>query len=258
MAEHVYHIFHINADGNYLLFVFFSTIASYNLHLHYTQHVKVEHRRTHWSLQHQNIHLILFVVSAFVAGFFAWRLIDHWFELGIAVILTFLYTAPKFPFRSLKWLKNIAIGKTIFLSFVWTYVTTILPFLIYDVDLTLSNYAFTIARFFFIYAACIIFDYRDKEQDREEGIRSMITYFSERNILILFYISIALSILIYFLSYRYGMDGRIAIIQIVPCFILPFLFSRARKDFSDYLYAFGVDGMLVLPAILYYLIYKIS
>jgi 4-hydroxybenzoate polyprenyltransferase len=51
---------------------------------------------------------------------------------------------------------------------------------------------FTASRFFFVYACCLIFDYRDREDDRAAGIVSMITLLNEKGIDRLFYGSMIL------------------------------------------------------------------
>ena len=80
---------------------------------------------------------------------------------------------------------KVAVGKTVFLAFVWMWVTAMLPFILGHGEWTTGVILFFISRFFFIYAICIMFDYRDRESDRAEGIRSMITYFSEAGCVVL-------------------------------------------------------------------------
>ncbi len=107
------------------------------------------------------------------------------------MVLTFLYSAPKVPHATFRWLKKIAIGKTIFLAFVWMYVTTLLPFLIADASKQgwMEAVLLSIYRFFLVYAICILFDHRDREEDRAEGIRSLITSLEEPHLDKLYYAS---------------------------------------------------------------------
>ena len=110
--------------------------------------------------------------------------------LAFGAFVTFLYSAPKLPQPIFRSLKTIAIGKTLFLSLVWTYVTAILPVFIDNKSLKGESLFFSISRFGLIYAICIIFDYRDREDDKRDGIRSMITYFGEKGIDFIFAISL--------------------------------------------------------------------
>src|SRR5690606_6399426 len=180
----------------YLLFVFFSTICSYNFHWYLTPEAETEKMRVNWTQRHKQLHLLLFCIGALGSAWYYFYFIEHWFWLSGAALLTFLYSAPKLAFRPFLYLRKIAIGKTIFLSFVWMYVTTLLPLIFSETLFTGKAFLFCISRFLFIYAICIIFDYRDRINDRKEGVKSMITYFSEKGINRLFYASL----LLYFLS----------------------------------------------------------
>src|SRR5688500_2167409 len=139
MVMQVYQLFELHQQStDYLLFVFFATLSSYNMHWYFTPFISAEKERSKWSSDHRQVHLIIFITGALFAAYFGFKLIDHWQYIAIAVILTFLYSAPKLPIPAFHWLKKIAIGKTLFLTFVWTYVTTILPLLINEVEWTTS------------------------------------------------------------------------------------------------------------------------
>jgi len=177
-------------------------------------------------------------------------LIEDWLWIGISMILTFLYSAPKLPFRAAYFLRKIAVGKTIFLALVWMYVTSILPIIVSDVSWKTPHTLFCIGRFFFIYAVCIIFDFRDREQDKREGIKSMITYFNESGINSIFYGSI----IVYFITtvalFSNGFSIPLIIVLLLPAFIVTGLYRYSKKNFSDYLYYFILDGMMAFSALL--------
>jgi hypothetical protein len=116
--------------------------------------------------------------------------LHQWEWLLATAFITFLYSAPKIPFPPFNHLKKIAVGKTIFLSLVWTHTTAILPLVLSNVHWQDQHFLFVINRFFLIYPICILFDYRDREEDKREGIKSMITHFSEKGIKALFYSSL--------------------------------------------------------------------
>ena len=96
----------------------------------------------------------------------------HYRALLPGILLTFLYSAPKLPQKIFRGLRRIAIGKTLYLAFVWVYVTTVLPIIVAGARWHPSFIFFTASRFFFVYACCLIFDYRDREDDRTAGIVS--------------------------------------------------------------------------------------
>ena len=231
-------------------FVFFATICSYSFHWYLTPPDQgLYSDRIPWLAKNRKVHLVLFwigLVGSFVSTLF---MLEFWLWLLLAVFLTFLYSAPKLSYSYFTWLRKVALGKTIFLALVWTYVTTILPLIISDRDWKLSFALFAAGRFFFIYAICILFDYRDREHDRIQGIRSLITYLSEKGINYLFAISLlAFSVLTMTLS-RYGLSSRSLVMLLVPAGITAALYGYAQKNFSDFLYFFVLDGLMAASAV---------
>lgn len=147
-------------------------------------------------------------------------------------------------------LRRIAVGKTIFLAFVWMYVTSLLPFLISGRAWQPAFTWFACSRFLLIYAICILFDYRDREDDKADGIRSMITWFNDRGINILFSISLALFAVCTTMLYTAGFAVVTIAVLLVPGIITGTLYNYAKRNFSDYLYYFVLDGLMMLSAIL--------
>lgn len=234
----------------YLAFVFFATLSSYNFHWYLTPDTPSENARVRWTQQHKKLHLILCAIGGIGAAWYFFNFIHNWYWLMGAVVLTFLYSAPKLSIGPFPALKKVAIGKTIFLSFVWTYVTTILPIAFDNDSWDQRSLFFILSRFFLIYAICILFDYRDRDYDRREGIRSMITWFSEQGINRLFYFTILLFIASTVALHYYGMSITIIICLLSTLLILLPLYPVAKKNFSDYLYYFVLDGLMMFSAIL--------
>ena len=234
-------------------FVFFSTVCSYNFHWALTPYSIAPSQRLQWDEKHESYHLLLSIAGIVGAIFCFFFIKDHWFYIGIAAILTFLYTAPKISFPPFQWLKKIAIGKTIFLAMTWTYVTAVLPILIDGNIETEKAIFFCAGQFFFIYAICILFDFRDREYDKAEGIRSMITFFNERSIDILFAISIVVLFVLSILLGQTGIQWINIILLLVPAFLLISLYKYAKRNSSDYLYYFILDGLMMLSGLLLWL-----
>jgi hypothetical protein len=140
-----------------LYFVFFSTLCSYNIHWYFTPVSFSEKIRSYWTQKHRYIHLILAIAGAAGSAWFFFSFGKEWIWIIPATLLTFLYTAPKLPFTVFSHLKKVVIGKTIYLSAVWMYVTAALPLLISGKSWTGRDVLFCISRFFFIYAICILF-----------------------------------------------------------------------------------------------------
>lgn len=230
-------------------FVFFSTICSYNSHWYFTPSVKNERIRTLWTQEHRPLQLALAILGGAGAIYFLPNFLPKIYWLLPSVLLTFLYTAPKIPLKVFDYLKKVAIGKTIYLAFVWTYVTTIMPILLFDVEWTGREYLFSTGRFFYIYAICILFDYRDREQDKIDGIKSLVTYFEEKGIVRLFILSLCIFLATTLMLAFFSVENWQILVMIIPGILLAILFPIARRNFSDYLYYLVLDGLMMFSAL---------
>lgn len=251
MANQTYQfLLHSHPNLQVLLFIFFSTICSYSFHWYLTSHSIVPSHRIEWTQQNKQLHLMLFLVGLIGAGILFFYLIAHWYWLALAAFITFLYSAPKIPNHYLRALRKVALGKTIFLAMVWMYVTTILPIVISDQPWQNSFHLFILSRFFLIYAICILFDLRDREDDKAAGIRSLITYLSKKDITTLFIFSLLVFAVTTLWLIRYGHGIFPIILLLIPGIITACLYNVARKNFSDFLYYFVLDGLMALSALL--------
>ena len=243
-------LLHTSPGIYFIAFIFFATICSYSFHWYLTpSDIQVTSARTEWLSRYKNIHLVLFFIGlagVAVSGFF---LSDHWQWLLLSALITFFYSAPKIPHPYFNALRKVALAKTIFLAFVWMYVTTILPLMISDQPWRTDFSLFSISRFFLIYAICILFDYRDRDYDKSVGIRSLITWLSDKNITRLFILSLLLFVLFTGWLFLYGYSYPVIIILLIPGVITAGLYRYAQKNFSDMLYYFVLDGLMALSSL---------
>lgn len=236
----------------YYGFVFSATICSYNFHWWLTPVTNTHSHRLMWGGRHRNLQLALGLLGLAGAAWFVWTLRTHWIALGVAIVLTFLYTAPKLPYKPFLLLRKIAIAKTLFLALVWTYVTSAMPIWIAHHPLDLDAWVFLLHRFAFTYASCMLFDERDLESDKREGIRSLITFLPEHQRANLYYTCLIVSAGCAGILYPFA-PGILVSIMIVPVLLLAGLTRLARHNYSDYLYYFGLDGLVMLAPVLHLL-----
>ena len=249
MCYYTFYFLHIPRNNYYLAFVFFATIVSYSFHWYLTPDAPSPSPRVYWTLKNKNIHAFLFIASSIGAIFFGYFLKDFLRWLLITAIFTFLYSAPKIPFWPFNQLYKIAVGKTIFLALVWMQVTVILPVVISGLPYPTDFEIFAINRFFLIFPICVLFDYRDREPDIKAGIKSMINLLNEKGINRVFW-SCFLVFLITTTFFSYNTSWTELIILIIPAFILAALFAIAKKKFTDFLYYFILDGLMMLSGLL--------
>jgi 4-hydroxybenzoate polyprenyltransferase len=243
-------LLHSPPSTGLLSFVFFSTVCSYNFHWYLTPYSVTASQRIQWAQKRKGWHLAFYfigLIGAFISVFTIWQ---HWVALSFAAFVTFLYSAPKLPHPAFHFLRRIAIGKTIFLAFVWMYVTSVLPILVSDVTWKPDYWLFCCSRFFLIYSICILFDYRDRQDDLKEGIRSLITVFDERGINRLFFLTSALFFLTTAAMTFFGYSIVQLILLLIPGGITVLLYRYSKRNFSDYLYYFVLDGLMGLSGLL--------
>jgi 1,4-dihydroxy-2-naphthoate octaprenyltransferase len=242
----------LGEDPPYFLtgFVLFSTLCSYSFHWYLSAGSVIPSERLQWLKKYRYIHTILFFIGLAGAAYFFYRLLPWWPWLMVAVFATFLYSAPKIPHPWFRLLRKVAIGKTIFLAFVWMYVTSILPVLITDSEWNWGFTLYAVSRFFLIYAICILFDYRDRQDDKAAGVKSLITYLGEKSITVLFYLSILIfsGSTLLLLNYNYHLSTIISLL--IPGIITTALYNYARRNFGDMFYYLVLDGLMAFSALL--------
>jgi 4-hydroxybenzoate polyprenyltransferase len=243
-------LLHDNPNIYLLCFVFFSTICSYSFHWWLSSHSAVTSPRNDWMSRNRIVHVSLFVIGLIGAGIFFYFLLPYWIWLLPAAVITFLYSAPKIPHKYFRSLRKIALGKTVFLSLVWMYVTTILPLVITEHRWEPPFNLFIMSRFFLIYAVCILFDYRDREDDRAAGIRSLITFLNEKGIRILFYLSLLVFGASTLALLAWDQSILVVAILLLPGIIAAFLYDYARRNLSDIFYYVVLDGLMALSSVL--------
>ncbi|MGC4034697.1 MAG: hypothetical protein QM764_01960 [Chitinophagaceae bacterium] len=237
-------------DFNLLYFVFFATITSYSFHWYLTYHSEIPSDRIQWTNTHRYIHVSLFIIGLLGVAYFFFSLIKHWPWLILSAVITFLYSAPKIPQKHFRLLRKIAVGKTIFLAFVWMYATTILPVLVSGKAFTTEIIYFIAGRFFLIYAICILFDYRDRNDDKAAGIRSMITYLTERGIDILFAISLIAFVAFTFLMLNGNSSLKSVVFLLIPGIITATLYNYGKRTLNDLFFYFILDGLMMFSSLL--------
>jgi 4-hydroxybenzoate polyprenyltransferase len=228
-------------------FIFSGTMASYNFHWLLTADPVVPSERMSWNVHNKKLHASLTIAALLFAAFFSFFLVRHFLLLALTGFLTFLYSAPKIPFPAFRFLKTIAIGKTFFLALAWTHVTVLLPLLISGYHLETVSMLFLLNRFLFIYAICIIFDFRDREADRREQIRSLVTVLSEQSINRLFWSCIIVFFITSTMLFQYQEPWEVVLLTL-PAIPLSLLFNYFKRHRSDYLYYFVLDGIMILSA----------
>jgi hypothetical protein len=172
-----------------------------------------------------------------------------------AAFLTFLYTAPKLPFRPFTYLQHLALAKTLYLSVLWTFVTAILPILSAKNPIFFQpiHWIFILNRFLLIHLICILFDFRDRNDDKNHGIKSLITYASVKDLyFILFFITIGFFSTLWFFFQTYPVF-ELLISLATPYIIVLLTFRHSLVTKSDYWFYGVMDGLMLFSSVFYVL-----
>jgi 1,4-dihydroxy-2-naphthoate octaprenyltransferase len=237
-------------DHTYLWFIFFSTLLSYSFHSIVNTVYTSESPRHKWNAHNRKLLLFIMVLSAAVCSLiFLSSYLDNLLPFVLGGLLTFVYSAPNLEGRLFEFMRKIAFGKTIFLAFMWTYATTMLPILAHDPGSDPFS-AFLGSRFYLVYAICILFDLRDREEDRQKGIRALPTMLGDIPVRLFYFVSIAASVF-FSIMYTWPFFSITTLILLVPAVIALFIFRITRARDGEILYYVYLDGLMMLSAILH-------
>ena len=200
--------------------------------------------------------VLLAITTVFVFGY-TYTLRNEIGYIAIGAVFTFLYSAPNIPWTPFIFLRRIAIGKTIFLAAVWTYVTGLLPMLARHTEITAKHMYYLGSRLFLVYAICVLFDLKDKVEDRTKGIKALPTVLSDNWIRFIYYLSLSFALICTVLMYVSGMGLSTFIFMLIPILICMFIYSYSIKIKQDLYYYVILDGLMMLSALLEF-VYVIS
>lgn len=236
-------------------FIASATLCSYSLHWYLTPaHADAPAKpgtspRLSWNGRNSKLLFLLFGTGLLGSMLFIIPLLEHILPITVAMTLAFLYTAPKIRFKPLAWLSRIQVAKTLFLAFTWMYVTTLLPMLVDEEKLDGPHILFCASRLFFIYAICVLFDHRDRDEDRRQRIRSLPTIMNDAQVRWLF-LSTLVGYLLFTLALAGTFPARIIMALAFPGLIAALLFRRAMQKPTDLLFYFVLDGLMALSSVI--------
>ncbi|HNP54500.1 MAG TPA: hypothetical protein PKK69_07775, partial [Ferruginibacter sp.] len=181
-----------------------------------------------------------------------WQMIHSILILG--TICTVVYSLPLWPLRSLQFLRQFGLAKTILLSFTWTIVLHAWPFGSIRSAFEFPYYWYFIGRFCLLLILCILFDARDVRVDRERSFRSLAT-----DLPVYWIHAISLASV---LGFGYAMHQYLRAVPVLHQYavvmgtviVLAVLYRMSFQQRGYYFYYFGVDGMLLLNALASFLV----
>ncbi|HEX7458137.1 MAG TPA: UbiA family prenyltransferase, partial [Ginsengibacter sp.] len=239
---------------SFYCFVFGATLAQYNLHYLVKTSAVKDSQRLAWSLKNKNLHKILLAIGIILIlfSFLSFRL-HHFIILGILGVIAFLYSLPLIPIGNKKRIKDYGFIKIFTLSLLWTIVTVWFPVVNFSFEKNIFVFVF-LRRFVFMFVLCLLFDIRDIEIDRKENINTIAVILGKKRSYFLAYILLFVFIILSLFQFYYFNDKGILIAMLLSAIITFFTVEVTKKINSDFIYLAGIDGMMLLQAILVYLV----
>lgn len=240
---------------DYYVFVFFSVLLVYNLHrlvkLHFGAYKGFRAKQEEIS-NLRYFHFILVAFSTLVCSVSALDFIAPFLQYSIwAVLVALAYSIPLLRGKALReifWFKGVSV------SLVWTYVTAILPWLLFDQS---SNFPASnlimlwMSRLLFFYVITGLSDIRDINGDAGQ-IRTLPQLIGvNKSVGIYASLTAAMTMLqlFAFLDNYLSWPKMLAFgLSNVALFLLCL---GAKKNQPENYYSFGVDGVLILQLVLF-------
>ena len=238
---------------SFYCFVFGATIVQYNLHYIVKKVAAKDSARLRWSQRNKNIHLILLIAGSFLILFslFSFHL-GHFFILFVLGCVSFLYSFPFLPIGKKKRIKDYGFFKIITLALLWTLVTVWFPVSGHAYDTGLFIFVF-VKRLLFMFILCLLFDMRDIEVDNSENIKTLAVVLGHKKSYILSYLLLLVFVLLSVAQYFYLPQMQFLIPMLISAAATLVTIEITKKSNSDFVYLAGIDGMMLLQAMLVYL-----
>jgi 4-hydroxybenzoate polyprenyltransferase len=239
---------------SFYCFVFGATLVQYNLHYLVKTTAVNNSLRLEWSSKNKIIHRVLLGAGAglILFSFFSFRL-HHFIILTVLGAVAFLYSFPVIPFGRKKRIKEYGFLKIITLALLWTLVTVWFPVnnLLFEKDIFIFVF---LKRFVFMFVLCLLFDVRDIEIDTKENIRTLAVFLGKKKSYLIVNSLLLLFVILSLLQFFYFGDKGVLIAMLLSAAATFFVVELTKKTNSDFVYLAGIDGMMLLQAMLVYLL----
>ncbi|HMZ46892.1 MAG TPA: hypothetical protein PLU36_08830 [Chitinophagaceae bacterium] len=214
--------------------------------------------------QTQNILLIfliadiVFFVIKYEASFIKIASIQYG-QIFLFPLVALTYTFNLLPFPEIKKLRRIGWLKPFIVGFVWSGFVSVYPIIFYQIQTNIGNEIFAmpsgllwLKNFMFISTLCVMFDLKDFEIDKKDGLKTFAVQFGVSNTIkyiIIPLVIICIAAFIIFVEQNHFPYQRI-LLNIIPyLFLILISFALLKKKRKIIYYLFVIDGLMILKAI---------
>ena len=253
----------------YLLLIFLCTVFVYSLHYFVKSKKEKSDSRLEWCRKNNWILPVIILLSfVFITGGVIWHYKMIFIKDGhfnypnlawfiIIPLLALGYSYPLNPWNK-KSLRQVGWLKMASLSFIWSFTTVVLPVLMLPGSNEVENNYSLVAilfihRFFFIASLGFLFNINDYEEDKKDGINTIVVMLGPEKSLqtgkwVVLLLNIVSSVLLF---YYFNLD-RIAYISalLIPVILLFVLYQAFSTSKNEIDFVIRHDGLMILKALL--------
>lgn len=226
------------ANHNISIFVFFSSIFTYNFQRIVRIKKEETHPKTIWIKEHLQLIYTILLLSCSIAIYYFFQLQNSTKStILIAGIISVLY-----PFG----LRKIPFIKIFIISLIWTISTMLLLIIENNVGISQSTILHLIARFLFVFAITIPFDIRDLAHDQKSLKTIPIVLGVAKSKLVAILALFITEILYIYLYFQHQLEYHFLFAIIAVLFVASILIIQSNKKQTDYYYSFWVESLSIL------------
>ena len=239
-------LLHLQISCNTIAFVFFSTICSYNFYWLVSKYHFVNDKNNF--VRNNLTYLYLLVSGAIGALFFFLNHSLSLISVFISILLTLLYSMPLWPFEFTKKMQQIGFVKTILLAFTWAFVTVILP-AESEMVISLPTLILFSTRFLFMLMLCIIFDMRDVDIDKINGLQSLVSKMNLGKMKKVFFVILFFYLITSVLFFYTSLSLTHVLQSVFMAIVLLAAFRKSLQPQNYIFYYFYIDGLMLVSLI---------
>lgn len=244
-------LLHIEGSFFLYLFIFFSTVCSYNFYWLLSGY-SFSDKPLYVFLKKRFSNLLVLMMAAIGLVFSIVKIPRLLPEITVGVILTLLYAVPLLPLNISTFVRKAGLLKTSLLAFTWAFITVYLPYQFAPTGNSYTMVLLFINRFLFMLMLCIIFDARDTSVDKIRGLQSLTTLLSSKKVKQLMSVVFAAYLINgIVLRIYYHEIPQIAALLVSGVFTaMVYLLSLKKQGY--FFYYFIVDGLMLFSALASY------
>lgn len=251
--------------------IFAATVFYYTFtYLKHSPKFKINERDIWYKLNYESLRQINNIILLFLIADIAFFIGKHESSfkklsaINIGQILVFpavaaAYTFNILPFPEMRKLRRIGWLKPFIIGFIWSGLTSIYPIIIYHVQYNITGNIINttlgllwLKNFIFITMLCVLFDIKDIEIDRLEGLKTFPVQLGITNTIAFVIIPLILSSVLVILKANAlaNNDSYTSLaLNLFPYILLVYFSNTLQNHQKIMYYLFAIDGLMIVKAV---------